>query len=169
MLLKKIKYDSEYYLSKKIGKTIVINNAVITVPAYFNQRQREAIKQSAKIINLNIKRIINEPTAASLSFGYEKVENENSNYILVIDFGGGTLDITILCFTKNEEGIICNIESSNGHSNLGGDDFDLELMKYFLKNEDLKDAKNLSKNIRLKRACEMLKLNYLMKRKLKLG
>ena len=158
MILKKLKNDSEYYLSKTLGKTIVINNAVITVPAYFNQRQREAIKQSAKIINLNVKRIINEPTAASLSFGYEKKANEKATYILIIDFGGGTLDITILYFTKNEEKIICNITSSNGHSNLGGDDFDLELMKYFLKEKSLENAKNLSKNIRLKRACEKVKI-----------
>lgn len=158
ILLKKIKNDSEYYLSQQIGKNIVINNAVITVPAYFNQRQREAIKQSAQIINLNVKRIINEPTAACLSFGYEKQANEKGKYILVIDFGGGTLDITILYFTKNEKNIICDIKTSFGHSNLGGDDFDLELMKFFLNEKGLKDTKNMSKNIRLKRACEKVKI-----------
>ena len=155
MILKKIKSDSEYYLSMKIQKPIIIKNAVITVPAYFNQRQREAIKQSAKIIDLNVKRIINEPTSACLSYGYEKEENEKSN-ILIIDFGGGTLDITILNFIKDGGGIKCIIGSSNGHINLGGDDFDLELMKYCLKKQSLGDEidKNLSKNIRLKRACE---------------
>ena len=90
--MKKIKVNSEFYLSKKLGRDIVINNAIITVPAYFNQLQREEIKESAKIINLNVKRIINEPTAASLAYGYEKEENEKSNTVLVIDLGGGTLD-----------------------------------------------------------------------------
>ena len=83
--MKKIKVNSEFYLSKKLGRDIVINNAIITVPAYFNQLQREEIKESAKIINLNVKRIINEPTAASLAYGYEKEENEKSNTVLVID------------------------------------------------------------------------------------
>ena len=160
MILKKIKVNSEFYLSKKFGKDIIINNAIITVPAYFNQLQREAIKESAEIINLTVKRIINEPTAASLAYGYEKEENENQNTILVIDFGGGTLDITILCFTKNNNGIFCDIHSSNGHSNLGGDDFDLELMKYCLEKNKLDNnvLKNVSKNIRLKRACEKAKI-----------
>ena len=90
--MKKIKVNSEFYLSKKLGRDIVINNAIITVPAYFNQLQREEIKESAKIINLNGKRIINEPTAASLAYGYEKEENEKSNTVLVIDLGGGSLD-----------------------------------------------------------------------------
>ena len=160
LILKKMKVNSEFYLSKKLGKNIIINNAIITVPAYFNQLQREAIKESAKIINLTVKRIINEPTAASLAYGYEKEENENQNTVLVIDFGGGTLDITILSFTKNNKGIFCDINTSNGHSNLGGDDFDLELMKYCLeKNKlDFNIVKNLSKNIRLKRACEKAKI-----------
>ena len=160
LILKKIKVNSEYYLSKKLGRNIIINDAVITVPAYFNQLQREAIIESAKIINLNVKRIINEPTAASLAYGYKREENEKIKTILVIDFGGGTLDITILNFSKNEDGIFFDINSSNGHSNLGGDDFDLELMKYCLKQYNLGSnlVKNLSKNFRLKRACEKAKI-----------
>lgn len=159
LILKKIKINSEYYLTKKLGKNITINNAVITVPAYFNQLQRKAIKESAEIINLNVKRIINEPTAASLAYGYEKETNE-SNSILVIDFGGGTLDITILYFNKNENGIFCDIKSSSGHSNLGGDDFDLEIMKYCLEQNKLDNniTKNLSKSIRLKKVCERAKI-----------
>lgn len=159
LILKKIKNNSEYYLTKKLGKNITINNAVITVPAYFNQLQRKAIKESAEIINLNVKRIINEPTAASLAYGYEKETNE-SNSILVIDFGGGTLDITTLYFNKNENGIFCDIKSSSGHSNLGGDDFDLEIMKYCLEQNNLDNSitKNLSKSIRLKKVCERAKI-----------
>ena len=94
MILKKIVQDAEYYLSKRIGKYIKINKAVVTVPAYFNQKQREATKQASEIINLKIERMINEPTAASLAYGYKTIEN-NNKYIIVIDFGGGTLDITL--------------------------------------------------------------------------
>lgn len=159
ILLKKLKINSEYYLYQKLGKETKIHDAVITVPAYFNQLQRKAIKESAEMIDLNVKRIINEPTSASLAYGYEKEENE-SNSILVVDFGGGTLDITILYFTKDNTGIYCDIKSSNGHANLGGDDFDLELMKYCLEqnNLDSKIIKNLSKSIRLKKACEKAKI-----------
>ena len=75
----------------------------------------------------------------------EKEKEKDKSIILVIDFGGGTLDITILCFTKNEKKIICDIKTSFGHSNLGGDDFDLELMKYCLNEKDLKYQKNRKK------------------------
>ena len=84
MILKKIKDDSEYYLTKKIGKKIKINNTVITVPAYFNQKQREATKNAAKIINLNVKGMINEPTAASLAYGCESMENKKILLLLLI-------------------------------------------------------------------------------------
>ena len=156
MLLNKLKIDSEYYLSKKIGKTIKINKAVITVPAYFNQEQRESTKQSAEIIGLQVVRMINEPTSASLAYGYEKEENEEKKYIIVIDFGGGTLDITLLNFNKSGNGIYCDIKSSYGDTHFGGDDFDYKLMKKCL-NDSLFD-KNLPHNIRLKRACEKAKI-----------
>ena len=104
MILKKIVQDSEYFLSKKLGKEIKIKRAVITVPAYFNQKQREATIQAAEIINLKVERTINEPTAASLAYGYKTIENEQK-LIAVIDFGGGTLDITLLKFIKNNDGI----------------------------------------------------------------
>ena len=129
MLLNKLKIDSEYYLSKKIGKEIKIKKAVITVPAYFNQEQRESTKQAAEIINLEVVRMINEPTSASLAYGYEKEENEKGNYIIVIDFGGGTLDITLLNFIKNNKGIYCDIKSSYGDTHFGGDDFDYHHFK----------------------------------------
>ena len=156
MLLNKLKIDSEYYLSKKIGKEIKIKKAVITVPAYFNQEQRESTKQAAEIINLEVVRMINEPTSASLAYGYEKEENEKGNYIIVIDFGGGTLDITLLNFIKNNKGIYCDIKSSYGDTHFGGDDFDYILMKKCL--NDSSFEKNLPHNIRLKRACEKAKI-----------
>ena len=156
MLLNKLKIDSEYYLSKKLGKEIKIKKAVITVPAYFNQEQRESTKQAAEIINLEVVRMINEPTSASLAYGYEKEENEKGNYIIVIDFGGGTLDITLLNFIKNNKGIYCDIKSSYGDTHFGGDDFDYILMKKCL--NDSSFEKNLPHNIRLKRACEKAKI-----------
>ena len=156
MLLNKLKIDSEYYLSKKIGKEIKIKKAVITVPAYFNQEQRESTKQAAEIINLEVVRMINEPTSASLAYGYEKEENEKGNYIIVIDFSGGTLDITLLNFIKNNKGIYCDIKSSYGDTHFGGDDFDYILMKKCL--NDSSFEKNLPHNIRLKRVCEKAKI-----------
>ena len=95
MILKKIVKDSEYYLSKLLGKNIKIQNSVITSPAYFNQKQRKAILNATNIINLNVKRIINEPTSASLAYLYKNLTNVQKN-IIIIDFGDGTLDITYL-------------------------------------------------------------------------
>ena len=91
--------DSEYYLSKKLNKEIKIKNAVITVPAYFNQKQREATIQAAEIIGIVVKRMINEPTAASLAYGINSSENDKK-LITVLDFGGGTLDLTLLQFKE---------------------------------------------------------------------
>ena len=159
MVLNKLIINSEYYLSKKLGKKIKIKKAVITVPAYFNQEQRESTKQAAEIINLEVVRMINEPTAGSLTYGYEKEENENNEngqYIIVIDFGGGTLDITLLNFIKNSKGVYCDIKSSYGDTHFGGDDFDYILMKKCLNNSSFQ--KNLPHNIRLKRACEKAKI-----------
>ena len=155
MILKKIVQDSEYFLSKKLGKEIKIKRAVITVPAYFNQKQREATIQAAEIINLKVERTINEPTAASLAYGYKTIENEQK-LIVVIDFGGGTLDITLLKFIKNKSGIYCDIKYSYGDSNFGGEDFDYILIKKCLNVNDFK--KNTPFNIRLKRACEAAKI-----------
>jgi len=160
MILKKIVNDSEYYLSKIIGKKIKINKAVITVPAYFNQKQREATEQASKIIGLNVERMINEPTAASLAYGFKSLGNNKKN-IIVIDFGGGTLDITLLKFIKNNNGIYCDIKSSYGDSNFGGEDFDYILMKECINSlncEEKNYDKKLPCNIRLKRACERAKI-----------
>ena len=158
LILKKIINDSEYYLRKKLNKEIIIKKAVITVPAYFNQKQREATKQAAEIIDLEVKRMINEPTAASLAYGYNSLENDNK-LIVVLDFGGGTLDLTLLQFIKNNIGIYCDIKFSFGDTHFGGEDFDYILMKKCL--EDINQNnfdKKLQCNIRLKRACEIAKI-----------
>ena len=120
--------DSEYYLHKKFKTEIKIKNAVITVPAYFNQKQREATQQAAEIINLHVERMINEPTAASLAYGYNSLEN-SKKLITVLDFGGGTLDLTLLQFIKNSKGIYCYIKFSFGDTHFGGEDFDYIIMK----------------------------------------
>ena len=160
IILKKLISDSEYFLTKKLKKKIIIKNVVITVPAYFNQRQREATIQAAKIINLNVKRMINEPTAASLAYGYKTIEN-NNKLIIVLDFGGGTLDLTLLQFIskKDKKDVYCDIKFSYGDTHFGGEDFDYILMKKCLESvgKNLIDKK-LQCNIRLKRACEIAKI-----------
>lgn len=158
LILKKIITDSEYYLQRLLNKHLIIQNAVITVPAYFNQKQREATYQAAKIINLNVKRMINEPTAASLAYGYKTIGN-NNKLITVLDFGGGTLDLTLLQFIKNESNVYCDIKFSFGDTHFGGEDFDYILMKKCLESVGQNNFdKNLQCNIRLKRACEIAKI-----------
>ena len=171
LILKKIIIDSEYYLTKYLGKKINIKNVVITVPAYFNQKQREATLNAAKIIDLNIITMINEPTAAILPYVYNKKESDEK-YIVVIDFGGGTLDITLLKFIKDEEKFYCDILTTHGDTNFGGEDFDKILMEKCIKKciknspnsrELFQENGNLAHNARLKRACERakIKLSYL--------
>ena len=111
-VLMKMKYTAEAYLGKQI------NDAVITVPAYFNDSQRQATKNAGQIAGLNVKRIINEPTAAALSFGIDKSEGRN---IAVFDLGGGTFDISILSIA----GGLFEVRSTNGDTHLGGEDFDM--------------------------------------------
>ena len=158
LILKKLITDSENYLMKKLKKHIVIKNAVITVPAYFNQKQREATIQAAKMIKLDVKRMINEPTAASLAYGCEQIEG-NNKLITVLDFGGGTLDLTLLNFIKNKNGVYCDIKFSYGDTHFGGEDFDYILMKKCLESVGQNEFdKKLQCNIRLKRACEFAKI-----------
>ena len=158
LILKKIISDSEYYLQRLLNKHLNIRNAVITVPAYFNQKQREATYQAAKIINLNVKRMINEPTAASLAYGYKTIGN-NNKLITVLDFGGGTLDLTLLQFVKNQNNVYCDIKFSYGNTHFGGEDFDYILMKKCLESVGQnKFDKKLQCNVRLKRACEIAKI-----------
>jgi molecular chaperone DnaK len=119
MILAKIKRDAEAYLGDKIEQ------AVITVPAYFNDAQRNATKDAGKIAGLDVLRIINEPTASSLAYGLDKKKNE---IIAVYDLGGGTFDISIL---DVGEGVF-QVRSTNGNTFLGGDDFDQRIMDYFI-------------------------------------
>jgi molecular chaperone DnaK len=118
-ILQKIKADAETYL----GETVT--DAVITVPAYFNDAQRQATKDAGKIAGLDVKRIINEPTAAALAYGLDKKKNEK---IAVYDLGGGTFDITIL---ELGDGVF-EVKSTNGDTHLGGDDFDQIIMDYII-------------------------------------
>ena len=117
MILQKMKETAESYLGEKVEQ------AVITVPAYFNDAQRQATKDAGKIAGLEVLRIINEPTAAALAYGLDKKE---SRTIAVYDLGGGTFDITIL---EIDDGL-CEVKSTNGDTFLGGEDFDMRIVNY---------------------------------------
>src|ERR1700676_1481860 len=117
MILQKLKTDAEAYLGEKVI------DAVITVPAYFNDAQRQATKNAGQIAGLNVLRIINEPTAAALAYGLEKKENEK---ILVFDLGGGTFDVSIL---EVGEGVF-EVKATNGDTHLGGDDYDRRIVDW---------------------------------------
>ena len=117
MILQKLKESAESYLGHKVKK------AVITVPAYFNDAQRQATKDAGQIAGLEVARIINEPTAAALAYGLEKKKDQK---IAVFDFGGGTFDVSILEVSDE----LVEVLSTNGDTHLGGDDFDEELIKF---------------------------------------
>ncbi len=119
LILQKIKKDAEAFLGEPVQK------AVITVPAYFDDNQRTATKDAGKIAGLEVLRLVNEPTAASLAYGLDKTDEEDVN-ILVFDLGGGTLDVTIMEFGEG----IFEVKSTSGDTNLGGTDMDTALMKY---------------------------------------
>ena len=119
MILQKLKGDAENYLGEKVTE------AVITVPAYFNDAQRQATKDAGKIAGLDVKRIINEPTAAALAYG---LDNENEQKIMVYDLGGGTFDVSII---EIGDGVI-EVLSTAGNNRLGGDDFDQKVTDYIL-------------------------------------
>ena len=168
LILKKIVHDSEFYIRNKIGKDIKIEDVVITVPAYFNQKQREATINSAKILGLNVIAMINEPTAASLAYAYKSLENTEKK-IIVIDFGGGTLDLTLLNYRKNKDGIYCDVKFTYGNTNFGGEDFDNILADKCLAQciDNLDNETNVSNEhvrenkfhyLRMKRACERAKI-----------
>ncbi|HJJ91768.1 MAG TPA: molecular chaperone DnaK, partial [Methanocorpusculum sp.] len=149
MVLQKLKLDAEAYLGEKIDK------AVITVPAYFNDAQRQATKDAGRIAGLEVLRIINEPTAAALAYGLEK---ENEVTVLVYDLGGGTFDVSILTL---DDGLF-EVKATAGNNHLGGDDFDARIIDYladeFKKKEgiDLKNAPVAMQ--RLKDAAEKAKI-----------
>ena len=119
MILQKLKGDAENYLGEKVTE------AVITVPAYFNDAQRQATKDAGKIAGLDVKRIINEPTAAALAYG---LDNEKEQKIMVYDLGGGTFDVSII---EIGDGVI-EVLSTAGNNRLGGDDFDQKVTDYIL-------------------------------------
>ncbi len=148
MILQDLKKTAEDYLGEKV------ENAVITVPAYFNDSQRQATKDAGKIAGLKVERIINEPTAAALAYGLEKKRNEK---VAIFDFGGGTFDISILDIGDN----VFEVLSTNGDTHLGGDDLDAVLINYladeFKKTEGIDLRKDPMAHQRLKEAAEKAK------------
>lgn len=148
MILSKLKADAEAYL----GETVT--EAVITVPAYFNDAQRQATKDAGRIAGLDVKRIINEPTAASLAYGFDKKTNEK---IAVYDLGGGTFDISILEVGDN----VVEVRATNGDTFLGGEDFDQCIIKYLVDEFKAQNGIDLSQDRmalqRLKEAAENAK------------
>jgi heat shock protein 5 len=122
-----LKFKAEIFLSKKLNQQISLNNAVISVPAYFNKIQRQIIKNSATSAGLNVIRLINEPTAAAICYGLGKTKTSNDGInIIVFDFGGGTLDVSLLNINDG----IYEVLGSCGNNNLGGSDFDTKIMEY---------------------------------------
>lgn len=150
MILMKMKETAEAYLGEKVI------DAVITVPAYFNDSQRQATKDAGAIAGLNVLRIINEPTAAAIAYGLDKQSSVNKN-ILIFDCGGGTFDVSIL----NIEDSIFEVKATAGDTHLGGEDFDTKMVEYFIEEFKRKHKKDISDNKRalrrLRTACESAK------------
>lgn len=149
MILSKLKADAEAKLGEEIAE------AIITVPAYFNDAQRQATKDAGKIAGLDVKRIINEPTAAALAYGFEKKKGEQ---IAVYDLGGGTFDISILDVSSDT----VEVKSTNGDTHLGGDDFDQRIITYIIEQFKKSENADLSKDPlalqRIKEAAEKAKI-----------
>ena len=150
MVLTKMKDIAESFM----GKTV--KDAVVTVPAYFNDSQRQATKDAAAIAGLNCLRIINEPTAAAIAYGLDKNKDEDK-IVLIFDLGGGTFDVSLL----NIEGGIFEVKATAGDTHLGGEDFDARLLRHFTEEFKRKHKKDLSGNARalrrLRTACERAK------------
>merc|ERR1712141_608277 len=136
MVLTKIKETAEAYLGKPV------THAVVTVPAYFNDVQRQATKDAGTIAGLNVMRIINEPTAAAIAYGMDKKEGEKN--VLVFDLGGGTFDVSLLTIGNG----VFEVVSTNGDTHLGGEDFDQRVMEHFIKLYKKKKGKDLRKDNR---------------------
>lgn len=151
MILTKMKEIAESYIGEQV------TDAVVTVPAYFNDSQRQATKDAGQIAGLNVLRIINEPTAAAIAYGLDKKSEEKM--VLIFDLGGGTFDVSLLCI---DDGIF-EVKSTAGDTHLGGEDFDNILMKYFIDEFKRKNKIDISDNKRslrrLKTACERAKRN----------
>ena len=152
MILSKLKADAEKYLGESVTE------AVITVPAYFNDSQRQATKDAGKIAGLDVKRIINEPTAAALAYGLDKVQDQDGQKILVYDLGGGTFDISVL---EIADGVF-QVLATGGNTHLGGDNFDEVIINYLVDEFKKSDGIDLSKDKmamqRLKEAAEKTKI-----------
>jgi len=150
ILLQKIKHDSEAFLGEEVKQ------AVITVPAYFNDNQRQATKDAGEIAGLEVVRLVNEPTAASLAYGLDKVNKEQT--ILVYDFGGGTLDVTIMEFGNG----VFEVKATSGDTQLGGTDMDNTLVSFFeneiRKKHNLDISKDLQAMQRVREAAEKAKI-----------
>merc|ERR1711990_1129889 len=151
MVLTKMKETAESYLGGKV------TNAVVTVPAHFNDSQRQATKDAGVISGLNVLRIINEPTAAAIAYGLDKKKGSSEQNVLIFDLGGGTFDVSILTI---EDGIF-EVKSSAGDTHLGGEDFDNRLVNHFVQEFKRKHKKDLTGNKRalrrLRTACERAK------------
>merc|ERR1711988_457211 len=151
MVLVKMKETAESYLGHEV------KDAVVTVPAYFNDSQRQATKDAGVIAGLNIIRIINEPTAAAIAYGLDKKKNEKESNVLIFDLGGGTFDVSILSI----EGGIFEVKSTAGDTHLGGEDFDNRMVDHFVTEFKRKHEKDISGNKRalrrLRTACERAK------------
>ena len=150
MVLTKMKEVAEGYLGKKV------TDSVVTVPAYFNDSQRQATKDAASIAGLNCLRIINEPTAAAIAYGLDKNKEEDTN-VLIFDLGGGTFDVSLL----NIEGGIFEVKATAGDTHLGGEDFDARLLRHLAEEFKRKHKKDITGNARalrrLRSACERAK------------
>ena len=151
MILSKLKEDAESYLGEKVTQ------AVITVPAYFSDSQRQATKDAGKIAGLEVLRIINEPTAAALAYGLDKDASQKGQKVLIYDLGGGTFDVSIL---EIEDGVF-EVLATNGDTMLGGDDFDKRIMDYIIKDFKGKEGIELTDAMtmqRIKEAAEKAKI-----------
>eukprot|EP00752_Nemacystus_decipiens_P016954 g15180.t1 len=151
MVLAKMKETAETYLGKEV------KNAVITVPAYFNDAQRQATKDAGAICGLNVMRIINEPTAAAIAYGLDQKPGGGARNVLIFDLGGGTFDVSVMAL---EDGIFA-VKSTAGDTHLGGEDFDNRMVEHFMQEFKRKVRKDMSQNQRalrrLRMACERAK------------
>jgi len=150
MVLVKMKEIAEAYLGKEV------KDAVITVPAYFNDSQRQATKDAGTISGINVLRIINEPTAAAIAYGLDRQTSQEKN-VLIFDLGGGTFDVSLLTI---EDGIF-EVKATNGHTHLGGEDFDNKLVDYCINDFKKKTGIDITRNPRalrrLRTQCEKAK------------
>uniref|UniRef100_A0ACD5UI87 Uncharacterized protein n=1 Tax=Avena sativa TaxID=4498 RepID=A0ACD5UI87_AVESA len=151
MVLTRMKETAEAYLGEKV------RDAVITIPAYFNDAQRQATKDAGAIAGLNVVRLINEPTAAALAYGLDKVDEKKEKNVLVFDLGGGTFDVSVLSL----DGGVFEVLATNGDTHLGGEDFDQRVMDYLIRLVKRKHGVDVSGDARalgkLRRECERAK------------